>query len=128
MSETNTSKEKTALKTLPERDAASVWHPFTPLRGRAAPIPIVRAEGAKLYTEDDRVIIDAIASWWVNLHGHAHPYIAEAVSKQLKSLEHVIFADFTHEPAVRLAERLLEILPNHHKIFFSDNEIGRAHV
>lgn len=115
-------KDKILNKSLTERDAASVWHPFTPLKGRAAPLPIVRAEGAKLYTEDGRAVIDAVSSWWVNLHGQAHPYIAEAVSKQAHSLEHVIFADFTHEPAVRLAERLLNILPeNQDKIFYSDN-------
>ncbi len=63
-----------------------------------------------------------ISSWWVNLHGHAHPYIARRVSAQLQTLEHVIFAGFTHQPAVELAERLLPILPqNQAKIFYSDN-------
>lgn len=122
MTRTNPLKEKNYPKTLQERDSDAVWHPFTPLRGRKAPVPIVGAKGTELYTEDGRTIIDAIASWWVNLHGHAHPYIAEAVARQVKSLEHVIFADFTHEPAVKLAERLLEILPkNQDKVFFSDN-------
>lgn len=86
------------------------------------PEMLERAEGAYLFTKDGRRIIDVISSWWVNLHGHSHPYIAEAIAEQAKKLEHVIFAGFTHEPAIRLAERLLEILPdNQSKIFFSDN-------
>ncbi len=86
------------------------------------PVAIVRGEGALLYDEDGREYIDAISSWWVNVHGHAHPYIAERVAEQLRSLEHVIFAGFTHEPAVILAERLLKVLPdNQSRIFYSDN-------
>ena len=66
--------------------------------------------------------IDAISSWWVNLHGHAHPYIAEKIYQQALALEQVIFTQFTHEPAVILAERLLHILPGKlSKIFYSDN-------
>lgn len=86
------------------------------------PEMLERAEGAYLYTKEGRKIIDVISSWWVNLHGHSHPYIAQAIAEQAEKLEHVIFAGFTHEPAIRLAERLLEILPNNQsKIFFSDN-------
>lgn len=86
------------------------------------PIPIVRGEGAVLYDADGREYLDMISSWWVNLHGHAHPYIAQRVSEQLNTLEHVIFAGFTHQPAVELAERLLTILPqNQAKVFYSDN-------
>ncbi len=104
------------------KDEQYVWHPFTPLVRSDAPLPIVKAEGAYLYTEDGRKILDAIASWWVNLHGHSHPHIAQAIFTQAQKLEHVIFAGFTHEPAVKLAERLLAILPsNQSKVFFSDN-------
>lgn len=86
------------------------------------PEMLERAEGVNLYTKDGKKIIDVISSWWVNLHGHSHPYIAKAIADQANTLEHVIFAGFTHEPAIRLAERLLEILPdNQSKIFFSDN-------
>ncbi|MCW3119663.1 MAG: bioA [Chitinophagaceae bacterium] len=86
------------------------------------PLGIVRGEGACLYDENGRKYIDAISSWWVNIHGHAHPYIADKVYDQLKKMEHVIFAGFTHEPAVELAEKLLSILPgNQSKIFYSDN-------
>lgn len=86
------------------------------------PIPIVRGEGSVLYDADGRAYLDMIASWWVNLHGHAHPHIARRVSEQLTTLEHVIFAGFTHPPAVELAERLLAVLPaGQAKVFYSDN-------
>ncbi|MCS7019011.1 MAG: adenosylmethionine--8-amino-7-oxononanoate transaminase [Cytophagales bacterium] len=105
-----------------QADAQAVWHPFTPLYGLRPPLEVVRTEGAWLYTADGRQILDAISSWWVNLHGHSHPYIAQAISEQAASLAHVIFAGFTHQPAVTLAERLLRILPpNMAKIFYSDN-------
>ncbi|MEQ8924905.1 MAG: adenosylmethionine--8-amino-7-oxononanoate transaminase [Fulvivirga sp.] len=104
------------------RDKKSVWHPFTPLKGVDDPIMIKRAEGVYLITEDDRKIIDAISSWWVNVHGHSHPEITKAIAQQASELEHIIFAGFTHQPAITLAENLLSILPsNQHKIFYSDN-------
>ncbi len=83
-------------------------------------IPIVRAEGAYLYAEDGTAYLDAISSWWVNLHGHAHPYIAAKIASQAKTLEHVLFAGFTHKPAVDLAEALTS-LTEMEKIFYSDN-------
>ena len=110
------------MSDLSSKDKANIWHPFTPLIGVAEPILITKAEGIYLYTQDGRKIIDGISSWWVNLHGHAHPEIAKAVFDQASKLEHVIFAGFTHEPAIRLSEKLLKILPpDFSKIFFSDN-------
>lgn len=105
-----------------ERDSKAIWHPFTPLHGMEKPLMIERAEGVYLITDAGDKIIDAISSWWVNLHGHSHPHIAKAVAEQSTKLEHVIFAGFTHAPAIQLAERLLEILPNNQaKVFYSDN-------
>lgn len=110
------------MNTLSDKDKQNIWHPFTPLEGGTQPILIDRAEGVFLHTPDGRAIIDAISSWWVNLHGHAHPVIAEAVARQAKKLEHVIFAGFTHEPAITLSENLLSVLPkSFSKIFYSDN-------
>ena len=107
---------------LVERDLSVIWHPYTQMKTALPPIPIVRGEGACLFAEDGTKFIDAISSWWVNIHGHAHPYIAEKVALQLKKLEHVIFAGFTHEGAIELAERLLQILPDKQKkAFYSDN-------
>jgi adenosylmethionine-8-amino-7-oxononanoate aminotransferase len=86
------------------------------------PIAIVKGKDSLLMDADGNTYIDAISSWWVNLHGHAHPYIAEKIYAQALELEQVIFAGFTHTPAVTLAERLLSILPgNLAKVFFSDN-------
>lgn len=105
-----------------ERDNRYVWHPYTQSALADPPLPIVAAKDALLFTEDGRELIDAIASWWTNLHGHAHPLIAQRVFEQMTQLEHVIFSGFTHPPAVDLAERLLEVLPdNQSRVFFSDN-------
>ena len=105
-----------------ERDQKVIWHPYTQMKDAQKPIPIVRGEGVYLFDEDGNKYIDAVSSWWVNIHGHAHPHIAQKVSAQLNQLEHVIFAGFTHEPAVQLAERLLPILPgNQSKVFYTDN-------
>ena len=100
----------------------SIWHPFTQAALDPKPVRIERAEGVYLYTADGRKLIDAISSWWVNLHGHAHPAIAGAIAEQANKLEHVIFAGFTHEPAEELALRLKKVLPSAlDHIFFSDD-------
>lgn len=107
---------------LTERDLKVIWHPYTQMKTAAPPVPIVRGAGALLFDESGKQYIDAVSSWWVNIHGHAHPYIAQKVAEQLQKLEHVIFAGFTHEGAVELAERLLTHLPNNQqKVFYSDN-------
>lgn len=104
------------------RDSKVIWHPYTQMKTAKEPIAIERGEGAYLFDYIGNKFIDAISSWWVNTHGHAHPHIAEKVSEQLNKLEHVIFAGFTHQPAVELAERLLKILPqNQKRVFYSDN-------
>ncbi len=105
-----------------QKDKQFVWHPFTHLKYVEAPVHIVRGEGAYFYDNDGNKLLDAISSWWVNLHGHCHPYISQKVADQLHLLEHAIFSSFTHEPAVKLAERLVGHLPeNQSKIFYSDN-------
>ncbi len=110
------------MNNLQKLDKELIWHPFTPLTGSPDPIIVESAEGIYLHTKDGHKIIDAVSSWWVNLHGHAHPHIAKAIEDQAKKLEHVIFAGFTHEPAIRLAQNLVSILPdNQCKVFYSDN-------
>lgn len=107
---------------LKARDKRVIWHPYTPQKYMPDPIPIVKGEGTYLIDAEGNKYVDAISSWWVTIHGHAHPYIAEKLYEQAKTLEQVIFAGFTHEPAVRLAERLLGLLPgNFARIFYSDN-------
>ena len=104
------------------RDRACVWHPYTQAHTAPDPLPIARAEGVYLYTSDGRKLLDGISSWWVNVHGHSHPKLNEALAAQAGRFEHVLFAGCTHEPAVELAERLLEILPaGLTRIFYSDN-------
>lgn len=107
---------------LQERDRAVNWHPYTQMKTADNVIPITRGKGVYLYDDRGNKYIDAVSSWWVTLHGHAHPYIAKKVSEQLNTLEQVIFAGFTHEPAIQLSENLLNLLPtNQHKVFYSDN-------
>ena len=100
----------------------SIWHPFTQEALDPQPVHVERGEGVYLYTRDGRKLMDAISSWWVNLHGHAHPLIAEAIAEQARKLEHVIFAGFTHDAAEELAWRLRRILPQPlEHMFFSDD-------
>jgi len=99
-----------------------IWHPFSQAAVDPPPLRVARAEGAYLYLQDGRKVLDAISSWWVNIHGHAHPRIAAAVAAQARRLEHVIFAGFTHEPAETLAAKLRRWAPpalTH--LFFSDD-------
>jgi adenosylmethionine---8-amino-7-oxononanoate aminotransferase len=106
----------------PGKDNEYIWHPFTQ-HGLSRPaIPIVKGKDALLWDVNGKAYIDAIASWWVNVWGHANEEIAAAISAQAAQLEQVIFAGFTHQPAVELAESLLSILPEtQQKVFFSDN-------
>lgn len=109
------------IKSLKERDREVIWHPFDQMKG-ADILPVVKASGAVVLDEEGNEYIDAFASWWVNVHGHAHPKIAEAIAKQADQLEHVAFGGFTHPQAIELSERLIQILPDSiSKIFFSDN-------
>lgn len=108
--------------TLSERDQKYNWHPYTQHKTAQLPIAIVRGEGVLLWDENGKEYIDAIASWWVNPFGHSNQFIADAIYKQLTTLEHLLFGGFTHEPAILLSEKLIEILPkNQQKLFFSDN-------
>jgi adenosylmethionine-8-amino-7-oxononanoate aminotransferase len=107
---------------LVSKDLQYIWHPFTRQPADPVPLLITRGQGSLLIDAEGRYYIDAISSWWVNLHGHAHPYIAEKIYQQALTLEQVIFAGFTHEPAVKLAEQLASILPGDcNRIFYSDN-------
>jgi adenosylmethionine-8-amino-7-oxononanoate aminotransferase len=99
-----------------------IWHPFTNSALDPAPIEIERAEGVWLYARDERKIIDAVSSWWVNIHGHANPRIAAAIAEQARKMEHVILAGFTHAPAEELAARLRQwVAPELTHLFFSDD-------
>jgi adenosylmethionine---8-amino-7-oxononanoate aminotransferase len=99
-----------------------IWHPFTQLHLDPAPLKVVRAKGCYLYTEDGRPILDAISSWWVNLHGHCHPHISQAIAAQTATLDHVLLAGFSHPAVEQLSEKLRRFVPapmDH--VFYSDN-------
>ncbi|MGC4041231.1 MAG: adenosylmethionine--8-amino-7-oxononanoate transaminase [Flavobacterium sp.] len=107
---------------LTERNKLYNWHPYTQHKTAADFPAIIKGEGALLWDENNKEYIDAIASWWVNPYGHSNKTIADAIYKQLTTLEHVLFGGFTHDKAVLLAEKLMGILPkNQKKIFYSDN-------
>ena len=107
---------------LSEKDQLYNWHPYTQHKTTGLLPAIVKGDGALLWDENGKEYIDAIASWWVNPYGHSNKTIADAIYKQLTTLEHVLFGGFTNKPAVELAEKVLTILPqNQKKLFFSDN-------
>ncbi|MCC8135379.1 MAG: adenosylmethionine--8-amino-7-oxononanoate transaminase [Ruminococcus sp.] len=112
-----------------ERDLKHIWHPCSQMKDyeEYPPIVIDRGRGVYLYDENGKEYIDIVSSWWCNLLGHCNPTVNEAVKSQLDSLEHVIFADFTHKPAIELCEQLMKIIPKGlTKFNFSDN--GSASV
>ncbi|HEY6902503.1 MAG TPA: adenosylmethionine--8-amino-7-oxononanoate transaminase [Puia sp.] len=110
------------INSLSERDAKVIWHPYTQHKNFLPPIPVSSGKGTLLFDDKGNSYIDAISSWWVSIHGHGNPYIAEKIYQQAGLLEQVIFTGFTHEPAVRLAERLLPLLPgDFSRVFYSDN-------
>ncbi|GGC82804.1 adenosylmethionine--8-amino-7-oxononanoate aminotransferase BioA [Flavobacterium lutivivi] len=107
---------------LSQKDKLYNWHPYTQHKTVGLLPAIVKGKDALLWDENGKEYIDAIASWWVNPFGHSNQVIADAIFKQLTTLEHVLFGGFTHNVAVELAEKLLSILPNNQKkIFYSDN-------
>ncbi len=97
-----------------------IWPPFTQIQSAIPQQKVVRGLDALLYREEGPPLIDAISSWWVTLHGHANPYVANAIAEQAKCLEQVIFADFIHPQAEQLAKRLSDVT-GIQRLFFSDN-------
>ena len=105
-----------------ELDQQYCWHPFTQAHTAAPPIPMVRGEREFLFDVDGKRYFDAVSSWWVNLHGHAHPAIADALAQQARTLEQVMFAGITHAPAVQLAQALVARAPQPlQHVFYTDN-------
>ncbi|HUT77975.1 MAG TPA: aminotransferase class III-fold pyridoxal phosphate-dependent enzyme, partial [Polyangia bacterium] len=108
-----------------ERDKRLIWHPYTSMGryiGEVDPVVVARAEGIFLYDQDGTRLVDATCSWWVNLLGHGHPRLVEAVQRQAAAFAHCSLAGMTHEPAVRLAERLLPRLGSAFtRLFYSDD-------
>ena len=107
-----------------KKDLKYIWHPYTQMKECKdfPPILIEKAKGLKLYDNKGNFYYDTISSWWCNVHGHNHPQITQAIQAQADKLEHILFAGFTHQPAIELAEKLVKITPQGlNKVFFSDN-------
>jgi adenosylmethionine---8-amino-7-oxononanoate aminotransferase len=99
-----------------------VWHPYGALPSRPPPLPVVSAHGARIKLADGRELIDGMSSWWCAIHGYRHPALDRALREQANAMAHVMFGGLTHEPAVRLARRLTEILPpGLEAVFFADS-------
>jgi adenosylmethionine-8-amino-7-oxononanoate aminotransferase len=100
-----------------------VWHPYGGLPAAPPePLPVVSAQGVRLWLADGRELIDGMASWWCAIHGYRHPALDEAVRKQLEQMAHVMFGGLTHEPAIRLVERLVELAPEGlERVFLADS-------
>lgn len=118
------SKPESSNAALAMRDLRHVWHPCTQMHDHESVpmVPIVRGDGAWLIDADGRRYLDGISSWWTNLFGHANPRMAAALADQARTLEHVIFAGFTHQAAIELAEELVRITPpGLNRVFYADN-------
>lgn len=105
----------------PSTSGYPIWHPYTQMQTAGQPVHIVKGEGACVFDAEGNRYIDAVSSWWTNLYGHSNKHIAKAIALQAQQLEQVIFAGFTHQPAIALAEKLLQRIPFHDKVFYSDN-------
>lgn len=109
-------------QSLAERDKKHLWHPLTQHKIYPDALPIIKAKGVLLYDENGKAYIDGIASWYTAMYGHCNDFIIKKVTEQMQQLDQIVFAGFTHEPAIKLSEELIKILPdNQQKIFFSDN-------
>lgn len=105
-----------------ELDRKHVWHPYSSFLNPTPVYPVSRAEGVYLHLSDGRKLIDGMASWWCQLHGYNHPVLNQAIEDQLKNMAHVMFGGLTHEPAVRLAQHLVELTPDGlNKVFLADS-------
>ncbi|MCP4789549.1 MAG: adenosylmethionine--8-amino-7-oxononanoate transaminase [Gammaproteobacteria bacterium] len=103
-------------------DQQHVWHPYASMDNPPPAYPVVGAHGVRLHLADGRQLIDGMASWWCAIHGYNHPYINAAMQAQMNDMSHVMFGGITHEPAVRLAQRLVAMTPDGlEKVFFSDS-------
>ena len=107
-------------------DRLHVWHPYSPMPTAEPPLPVVSASGVRLRLADGRELVDGMSSWWCAVHGYRHPVLDAAVRDQLGRMAHVMFGGLTHEPAVRLAARLVELTPGRRSSTCSSLTPGRS--
>jgi adenosylmethionine-8-amino-7-oxononanoate aminotransferase len=114
--------DKNMFETLADRDQAIVWHPYSAIDSGAPAFPVISASGVRLTLADGRELVDGMASWWCMIHGYNHPVLNQAIEDQLRDMAHVMFGGLTHPPAIRLAEKLVEITPaGLDLVFFADS-------
>lgn len=102
--------------------STTLWRPYTQMKTASEPLMAARTEGSRIHLADGNVLIDGLASWWTACHGYNHPHIREAVQRQLNAMPHVMFGGLTHEPAERLADRLIALSPPEYgRVFFCDS-------
>ena len=110
------------IKKLLEFDRNHIWHPYTSMKNPLPVYPVKEAKGVRLKLYDGRELIDGMASWWAVIHGYNHPVLNDAIKSQLNKMAHVMFGGITHEPAVKLAKKLIEITPSSlDAVFFTDS-------
>ncbi len=110
------------IQDLLDFDRKHIWHPYTSMKNPLPVYPVVEAEGVWLTLADGRKLIDGMASWWAVIHGYNHPVLNKAITTQIKKMAHVMFGGITHEPAVKLAKKLIEITPSPlDRVFFTDS-------
>jgi len=103
-------------------DRHHVWHPYTSVTNPIPVYPVERAEGCLIHLKDGRQLVDGMSSWWAAVHGYNHPVLNKAIEEQLKKMSHIMFGGLTHEPAVSLAQKLVELCPTGlDKVFFCDS-------
>ena len=103
-------------------DRDHLWHPYTSISDPLPAWPVVAAEGVRLQLADGRWLIDGMSSWWTAIHGYNHPVLNQAAQQQIAKMSHVMFGGITHEPVIRLGQRLVELTPGTlDKVFFSDS-------
>lgn len=119
------------MNELQRKDLQYIWHPCSQMKDYESfpPIVLERGEGPYLYDIEGKRYLDAVSSWWVNLFGHSNKRINKAIANQVDKLEHAIFANFSHKPAIELAERIVKLTPEGlNKVFFADNGSSAVEV